>query len=89
MLPAKCHSGDQIKNNETGWTCGTHGKQERCIQDFDAGGHLSEKDHLEDLGLDGKITIKCIFKKWDGGVDRIGRPQHRAFMDSVMNLRVL
>ena len=24
------------------------------------------KNYLEDLGVDGKITVKCIFKKWDG-----------------------
>jgi hypothetical protein len=26
-------------------------------------GHLRERDHLEDLGLDRRMTLKCIFKK--------------------------
>jgi len=29
-------------------------------------GNLRERDHLEDLGVDGRIILRWIFRKWDG-----------------------
>jgi hypothetical protein len=29
-------------------------------------GDLREKAHLKDLGINGSIILKLIFKKWDG-----------------------
>ena len=34
-------------------------------------GNLRERDHWEDSGIDGRIILKRIFKKWDGDVDWI------------------
>jgi hypothetical protein len=44
---------------------GTYGRQDRCVQDIGTG-NLREKAHLENLGVDGKIILKWLFKKWDG-----------------------
>jgi hypothetical protein len=30
-------------------------------------GNLRERDHWEDPGLDGKIILRWIFRKWDVG----------------------
>jgi hypothetical protein len=37
-------------------------------------GNLRERDHLKDPGAGGRIILKWIFRKWDGGhgLDRFG-----------------
>jgi len=30
-------------------------------------GNLRERDHLEDSGVDGRIILSWIFRKWDEG----------------------
>jgi hypothetical protein len=48
-----------------GGACCTYWGQERCIQDF-LGEDLMERNHLEDIGVNRMIILKCIFKKWNG-----------------------
>jgi len=55
-------------------------------------GNMRERDHLEELGVRGKIQLKFIFQKWNGGMDWIDltqdRERYRAFVNSVMKFRI-
>jgi hypothetical protein len=44
-----------------------YGGGERRVQSF-GGKNLREKDHWGDPGIDGRIILRCIFRKWDVGV---------------------
>jgi hypothetical protein len=44
---------DQIKDNEVGGTCGTHGRGEEHVQGFD--GKAGMREPLEDQGVDGRM----------------------------------
>jgi hypothetical protein len=62
---------DKIEKNEMSEACGTYGGE--MYTRFWLG-NLRERDHLENTGVYGKITLKWIFSKWNGGgggVDRI------------------
>jgi hypothetical protein len=53
-------------------------------------GNLRERDNLEGLGIDGRIILRWIFRKWDGGgMDWIDlaedRDRLRAPVSTVMN----
>ena len=56
-------------------------------------GNLRESDHLVDPGVDGRIILRWIFRKWDlGGMEWIELAQDRyrcrTLVNAVMNLQV-
>ena len=59
-----------------GGACSRYGGEERFIQGF-GGKNLRERDHLEDPGVDGRIILTWIFRKWEGGMDWIDVSQDR------------
>jgi hypothetical protein len=58
--------GDEIEKNEMGGACSMYGGRELCTGFW--WGNLRERDHLGDPGVNGRIILGWIFKKWDVGV---------------------
>jgi hypothetical protein len=56
------YSGDQIEKNEMSESYSTYGGLENCMQVF-GWGAPRERDHLKDLGVDGRAILKWIFRK--------------------------
>jgi hypothetical protein len=54
--------------------------------------NLRERSHLEDPDVGGRIILRWIFNKLDGGMDWIamaqGRKMRPSLINAVMNLRV-
>jgi hypothetical protein len=66
-------------------TCGTYGTQERYINRVFVG-DLREGDHLGNLGMDGRIILKRILKKWNGAWTGIHLAQDRDRWHVLVNV---
>jgi hypothetical protein len=73
-----------------GGACSTYGAKRGAYRILV--GRPEGRNHLGDRGVDGRIILRWIFKKWDGGMDCIELAQDRdrwwALVNAVMNLRV-
>jgi len=53
---------------------------------------VRERDHLENPGVDGRIILRWIYIKWNGGIDLIDLAQNRdrwwTIVNAVINCRV-
>jgi hypothetical protein len=58
-------AGDKIEN-EMGGACSADGGGEVCTGFW--WGNLRERVHWRDPGVDGRIILRWIFRKWDVGV---------------------
>jgi hypothetical protein len=78
-----------VSCNEIGGTCGADREGERRVQGFD-GETFRKRDHWGDTGVDGRIILILIFRKW--GMDWIelaqDRDRWRALVNVKVNLRV-
>jgi len=62
---------DQIERDEIGGECSTYGESKVYIGFW--WGKLRESDHLEDPGINERIILRWIFRKWN-----VGHGQERA-----------
>ena len=64
LLTQYC-SDDNIEKNEMGGACTKYGVGETYTGFW--WGNLRERDHLGDPGVDGRIILRRIFRKFDVG----------------------
>jgi len=55
-----------IKSRRMRWVGQVYGGRGKVYTGF-LWGKLRERDHLEDPGVDGRITLRWVLRKWNGG----------------------
>jgi hypothetical protein len=74
-----------------GRTGSTHGERKRCMPGF-GGETRGKRVYSEVKNSDGRIILKRIVDKWDGGINLINVDQNRdrcwALLNAVINLPV-
>ena len=58
--------GYPFKKNVMDGACSTYGREKEVHIGF-WWGNLRERGHLEGTGVDGRILLRWILRKWDGG----------------------
>jgi hypothetical protein len=58
-------AGDQIEKNEMGGACSAYGEGRGVYRVLVGKPEGKKRDHWGELGLDGRITLRLIFRKWD------------------------
>jgi hypothetical protein len=90
--PPQILLADQIKENEVGGTCGTHGSGEECVQGFDGKAQRKRLLGRPRRRWENGIRMNLRETGW-GSVDWIqlaqDRDRWRALANTVMNLWVL
>jgi hypothetical protein len=71
-----------------GGACATYGGEKKCIEFWCE--YLRERHNLEDLGIDGRVTVKSVLNESVGKWIYLAqeRDSWRACSNAVMNHRV-
>jgi hypothetical protein len=64
---------DKIEKNAMGGTCSAYGNRGEAYTGLWRKKNLGKRGNLEEPGVNGRIILRWIFRKWDGechGLDR-------------------
>jgi hypothetical protein len=86
LLPTKYHSDDKVKKIEMDRTCSTYGDRKRAYRVL-----VGKPEGRRPLGRprrNGRIILKWVFERLDGGIAWIELAQDKEQVNTVTNFRV-